>query len=127
MIRQSPELITPKVLDKLSPKITFRGGDKKLELWLLMELEEANTFISNIPGRRSIPGMTTRLYERAKEAIQLAADYRGSEIIYMFDSKIPAMINWARDPEKGGRVFSWSRINDSGSEFYGEQVFYPRQ
>jgi hypothetical protein len=126
LIRQSPELVTAKVLNRLSPKITFWGGNKKLDLWILKELEETNTFISNIPGRRSISGMTTRLYERAIEVVQLAADYHGREIVYMFQSKIPTMISWARDPEKGGRVFIWSRIGDTEDEFYGEQVFHPR-
>ena len=87
-------------------------GDKRLKLFVDPFGEQAQTKIETIEGTDPEPGATTFLYERALRVMKdLVNEYRIA-IVYYFYTTNPKMIAWAKDRNKGMRIFNWDYLRE---------------
>lgn len=80
----------------------------------------AETYIANRTERRGwrkkpvapIPGTTTKLYKKAYDIMQEAADEYGVPVFNSFVTTYPSMKRWALSA--GEEIFHWSNVVDGG-------------
>lgn len=88
------------------------AGNKKLVITIFgIEPLRAGIKIETIDGERR-KGLTTALYNRARQLMEQTATRLGQSIEYTFATTDPSMKKWALDPNKGMKIFGWT-LKDS--------------
>lgn len=123
-----PALIVPEDLDPFTKlKVIFKGGDKCLNVYFESDLSFASAYIykDEITAPKPIPGMTTRLYEKAYGFFQGVANSYDRQLLYVFSSSNERMMAWAMDSDKGARVFSWDQLIRTPESVLAWKTFKP--
>lgn len=84
-----------------------------------------STVVTASSSVEKIPGDTTRLYESAFNFMQSLADIYGKTFVYEFMTHEESLEAWARDPEKGQRVFNWDSFGERGRDFVAKKIINP--
>ena len=105
--------------DPLAPHaFVFTEGNKRLTLFVMGN--QARTSVRNIKGVSRQTGSMTEVYSKARGVMQQVANTTGEPVYYTYFGKNRKLTAWARDLEKGKKIFRW--FDEVSHE--GQTIFY---
>lgn len=116
----------PESEQSLTQSFNFQVGDKRLSLTVHKDTSRAFTTIRKT-GDPYQPGATTQVYELARDTLERLASDLPAGLMYEFHTENSKLSAWAKDAEKGERIFAWDEIVDIADGVFALKFFPPKE